>query len=1139
MATDYVIELAEESLRQRLGAKGVLIEKILSSFTPKPDDAASLASMLEPLPQIQAQLASITGYTPSQWLLGCELEEVAKRRAKVGVDAPVPSASSSNIYGRAMEAGLIGLCFSGGGIRSASFNLGVLQGLAELKLLKCFDYLSSVSGGGYIHQWLAAWSKRRGFDAVIQQLIPLPEKDNPGTHPEPIRWLRRYSNYVTPQVGLLSADTWVAVATWVRNTLLNQLIVISGLFVLILLPHILAFESLVPQNAPTAAFVIGGIFCLSLLATKEVAKNLRLLSGPGSDEQKAFGQFAVQKWIVAPLFLASLLLSFLMRMISAAPFGVNLVIVFLGSTILLLVLALAIIFAGDVPLSFLKSHQNTSHYKSVREFWQVRPKCFVHVKFVFVLCGLGIAALFTAISGAVWIAGSIVFVSCLWSYSGWLWWRTVLALLPPLVLAGSLLTMLLLLGLLGRAFLDERREWLSRLAAWMGLYSLGWVFFSAFSFFAHSSVLLLRHKLIAGVSAALAWIATSAGGLFAGKNSKSSGATDYKAPSTFNAIELLAIVGPYAFIAGLALLLGALAEYFLSSALAAGPLSVALTFIAPLVVCFLFAWRVDINDFSMHAFYRNRLARCYLGASNFDRKPNPFTGFDADDTNIAVSDLLPGDKNKEGYAGPFPIFCSALNLTFGEDLAWQERKAASFVFTPLYSGYDVGWTAARTKTNLRFNGYVKTLNYAYPSPGVHVSTAVAISGAALSPNWGYHTNPATAFLLTVFNARLGWWLRNPRTLNDDGTKLRLGEDIREDGKLGLLRDPRPWPSPRFSLFSLIRELLAQTNDMSNYVYLTDGGHFDNMGLYELVRRHCRYIVICDAEEDGKVEFGGIGMAIRKCRIDFGAEINLDLRPLTHIGDTQLSTSHCVTGTIRYPEDPAHTGTVVYIKSSLTGDEPSDVMNYKKEHPVFPHDSTVNQWFTESQFESYRRLGHHVAYSVFEPATPDRLPCETLEGRSRYFSNLRHVWCAPTPEMEQYGSAHTERYVALLAQVRNDANLPDFFDMLFVPGDGKWKKGREADQVKHAVRFSYDLIEFIWTIFMELNLVLPANRSHPHARGWCLMFKEWAKIDVVQESWLKYRETFSQRFRNFVENGAIGLPTPPTAVPTGTTKAPGA
>jgi hypothetical protein len=193
MATDYIHRLAEESLEPRNAAKVPLVEKILAAAFRSPAvDAMALAAELESRPDVQAQLASVTGYTPSQWLLDRELREVAKRRKKVGIETDVPPAS--NAYARAAQSGLMGLCFSGGGIRSASFNLGILQGLAELELLKYFDYLSSVSGGGYIHQWLAAWSKRSSFAEVNKQLIPLPDAGNPGTHPEPIRWLRRYCN---------------------------------------------------------------------------------------------------------------------------------------------------------------------------------------------------------------------------------------------------------------------------------------------------------------------------------------------------------------------------------------------------------------------------------------------------------------------------------------------------------------------------------------------------------------------------------------------------------------------------------------------------------------------------------------------------------------------------------------------------------------------------------------------------------------------------------------------------------------------------------------------------------------------------------------------------------------------------------
>jgi len=150
---------------------------------------------------------------------------------------------------------------------------------------------------------------------------------------------------------------------------------------------------------------------------------------------------------------------------------------------------------------------------------------------------------------------------------------------------------------------------------------------------------------------------------------------------------------------------------------------------------------------------------------------------------------------------------------------------------------------------------------------------------------------------------------------------------------------------------------------------------------------CYRIVICDAEQDENYFFEGIGNAIRKCRIDFGAEITLDLSKLRLVETTGNCESHWATGTIRYPETPENKegqtpneGKILYIKSSLTGalkyappnkksidlaTEPIDVINYKFMHQHFPHDTTANQWFTESQFESYRRLGYHVIDEVHE------------------------------------------------------------------------------------------------------------------------------------------------------------------------------
>jgi predicted acylesterase/phospholipase RssA len=123
------------------------------------------------------------------------------------------------VYRAAHKLGLSALCLSGGGIRSASFSLGVLQGLAEMGQLKKFDYLSTVSGGGYIGSWLSAWLHREDPDNVVRALQPA--RQRPDDEPRPIRHLREYSSFLTPQVGLLSADTWAAVAIVLRNIALN------------------------------------------------------------------------------------------------------------------------------------------------------------------------------------------------------------------------------------------------------------------------------------------------------------------------------------------------------------------------------------------------------------------------------------------------------------------------------------------------------------------------------------------------------------------------------------------------------------------------------------------------------------------------------------------------------------------------------------------------------------------------------------------------------------------------------------------------------------------------------------------------------------------------------------------------------
>jgi hypothetical protein len=128
----------------------------------------------------------------------------------------------------------------------------------------------------------------------------------------------------------------------------------------------------------------------------------------------------------------------------------------------------------------------------------------------------------------------------------------------------------------------------------------------------------------------------------------------------------------------------------------------------------------------------------------------------------------------------------------------------------------------------------------------------------------------------------------------------------------------------------------------------------------MVKRRCGLIVLCDAEQDEKYEYRGLGNAIRKCRIDLGIDIDLNVKDITPEKDGQRSKRHCAVGTIHYEQADlkAPAGKIVYFKASLTGDESTDLKNYGTRHDSFPHESTIDQWFSESQFEAYRKLGYH-------------------------------------------------------------------------------------------------------------------------------------------------------------------------------------
>jgi hypothetical protein len=346
----------------------------------------------------------------------------------------------------------------------------------------------------------------------------------------------------------------------------------------------------------------------------------------------------------------------------------------------------------------------------------------------------------------------------------------------------------------------------------------------------------------------------------------------------------------------------------------------------------------------MHAVYRNRLVPAFLGSARTVRAPDPFTKLDAHD-NPRMTDLFtrpPGTPHTL-----FPVVNMALNLVAGRNNAWAERKAESFTVTPLASGAAYLHRAEDVQAGKPPRGaYAQTSKYAGaeretgpkdPADGITLGTAITISGAAVSPSMGYYSAPATAFLMSLFNVRLGAWLPNP-----------AGASAAE------LREAKP-PN---ALFTLFWEMLGQTDDRGREIYLSDGGHFEDLGLYEMVRRRCRFIVVVDAGADPGADFADLGNAVRKALID--QNIKIEFRPPVSIGSRTRPAKPALNyayARVIYPEDGAE-GELLYIKPCYAEDVPIDVRAYGSPRETFPHESTLEQWFSESQFESYRRLGDY-------------------------------------------------------------------------------------------------------------------------------------------------------------------------------------
>jgi hypothetical protein len=336
-----------------------------------------------------------------------------------------------------------------------------------------------------------------------------------------------------------------------------------------------------------------------------------------------------------------------------------------------------------------------------------------------------------------------------------------------------------------------------------------------------------------------------------------------------------------------------------------------LYFIILFVLLVLFnVFLMDVNTASLHGYYRDRLSRAFLF------RVDPSTGAVQRNDTQKLSELGPG--------APYHLVNATMNLQGSHDHSLRGRMADFFLFSKRFVG------SVRT-------GYARTEAVEDVDTHLDLAAATAISGAAASPNMGSTTRRALTFIMTLLNLRLGYWMVNPRV-------------VKSAGYMGRLLSRAAGPG------LLLREAFGNLNERGRFVNLSDGGHIENLGLYQLLKRRCRFIIAVDAGADPASLFGDLAQLVRFAGIDLGATIELDTQALS--ADAHGLSSACgALGTIDYGS--GERGIILYLKSSLTGDEGELIRHYRHANPAFPNQSTADQFFGEEDLEAYRELGFNA------------------------------------------------------------------------------------------------------------------------------------------------------------------------------------
>jgi hypothetical protein len=353
--------------------------------------------------------------------------------------------------------------------------------------------------------------------------------------------------------------------------------------------------------------------------------------------------------------------------------------------------------------------------------------------------------------------------------------------------------------------------------------------------------------------------------------------------------------------------------------------------IACVILTFILGFFVNLNHVGPHRIWRNRLMEAFMPNKLAVEKNiwQPATEADGQ----MMQDMCVTNKK------PYHIINTNIILSHSAQVKYSGRGGDNFIISPIFTGCDA-------------TGWQPTAEFNAAGGGITLATAMATSAAALNPNAavsgeGVTRNTIVSILLSMLNLRLGCWTANP-------------DPARKCTNL----------PPNFFIPGLKNEILRLGfKETDPRILLSDGGHFENLAIYELIRRKLPLIILSDGGADPAFNFDDLANAVEKVRVDFGAKIifrekqGLDnLLPGTKVTtefDKKFSIGQrgFAIADVYYNNDTK--GTLVYIKLAMIEGLPTDIYSYKGLNPAFPHQPTSDQFFDEKQFEAYRELGYQI------------------------------------------------------------------------------------------------------------------------------------------------------------------------------------